>query len=764
MEKSLFHWQEWTVDRIEQQIKDSTVQTLLRDQEKAPITAFRKVLEDLDALVEEGHMERTLRRLEIPSQIGLSIYGKAVYLTTKDFDLGKDNKYQDNVSFTESARIQFSGADYYTPDKHIVLVPRPKVASFVTNRWEPAYIYYRLQGVVEKEAAEPDPEKRLLLKQQDRQAQLELRGKRQQYLNVPARITEQACYIEVPISGDLELIGEANEDLREEVLVLPAGKGEDEKKTEAVPPEATRARFLKEGAGLSRRKFSLSFKNLTQVQAFKLRLVNDDGVVGECTVVITPKADDHPRVDVQMIRNVFRMKDNVGFMVTPVAEVPFQGTISDDRGLSRVEWRFKVAPYTEEAVATKLATMLTALHFTPGGFSQNMSASSYLTILLKQMAEAEGDGGKKALPATTALQLTTGGFSHSLMAAAHVPWLATQTGKVEDVESRLMKRFIDEIVKRKKTEMTPEDMIAQLTQQPPKEGPLTQVSLRTEDDFFSFEEYLGYLKTAGDKVFQKRYVVELWVAATDNNIETDQPVVSEDKKHFTFLVVGENDLLAEIYREEEKLRAALDLIHDKLKTAKARLDNQVMPGLAESVDRGEVRRRITRTEEVKEDIAASNRDIGSILSAFGRILEELKANKIEKVKDQVQENIYDPLREMQDRKTGAFKAAEDAAHELQLLLERDLKTQGPGKTARDVPPKDRQERNKAGLDAKEKLDQLIKRLEKVLGQIREVVGKDQLLLRAIKLEQDQRKQSELMEAHLKYLEKILKLKAIGANE
>jgi hypothetical protein len=640
------------------------------------------------------------------------------------------------------------------------------VSTILTNRWEPAYIFYRLQGSVEEEAKEPDPEKRLPIKEQDRQAQLALRGKRQQYLNVPAKLTEQVCYIEVPISGDLEVVATASVDLKEEALVVPFHKGEDDKKADAGASEGSRARFMKEGAGVSKRKFSLSFKNLTQVQDLKLKLVDEDGVEGELRLVITPKADDHPRVDVQMVRNVFRMKEGAGYMVTPVADVPFQGTISDDRGLSRVEWYFKVAPYTEEAVGTKLATLFTANQFVPGGFSQNVMAGSFLTILLKQMVEAEGDVSTKALSAMTALQLAPGGFSPHVMAASYLPWLSGAMGKIDDKETRLMQRFIDEIVKRKKTEVTAEKMLEMLTQQPPKEGPLTQITLKTEDDSFSFEEYLGRLKASGESVFQKRYLVEVWVAATDNNVEVDQPVVSEDKKHFTFLVVGENELLAEIFREEEKLRGTLDQIYLKLKTAKTRLDNQVLvPPLADDLGPDELRRKTTRTEEVKEDVASSFREIGGVLSAFNRILAELKANKVKKALTRMQEEICDPLRDMQDRKSGEFKAAEDAAAFLVGLLERDVKaSQGPNKTIKLIAGRDKEERKTAGLDAQKKLDALIKRLEKVLAQIREVVGKDQLVRLLVEIEENQRKQSDELKAHVDYITKILKEEATGVKE
>jgi hypothetical protein len=767
LKKSLFRWREWTLDRIEQQVSNPNIRDLLREQNRAPKAAFDRVFEELDALVEEGHMERTLRRLDVPKQITLKIYYGKGKTTTKDFAQGMDNKYQDNVALEESARIQFQGADYYTPEKRIVLVPRPKVATIITNRSEPAYIFYRLQGFVETEAKEPDPEKRLLLKERDRQAQLELRGKRQQYLNVPAKISEQVCYIEVPISGDLDLIAEANEDLKEEVLVIAAAKGDDDKAPGGAV-EGTRARFLKEGDGLSKRKFALSFKNLTRVHDLKLKLVNEDGVEGSCQVVITPKADDHPRVDVQMIRNVFRMKENVGYMVTPVAEVPFGGVVSDDRGLSRVEWRFKVGPYLEELNTIKLETMLTTLPLTPGGFSRHLMAGSYLTILLKQMTAAEGDGGKKSVPVMTALQIAPGGFSQHLMAAAYLPWLAGEINKIDDVESRLMQKFIDEIKRRKKTEKTAEQMLEMLTQQPPKDGPLTQINLRTEDDFFSFEEYLGHLKASGENVFQKRYLVELWVAATDNNVEADQPVVTEDKKRFTFLVVGENELLAEIFREEEKLRGTLDQIYLKLKTAKSRLDTQVMEHLrdgplvlAGDIGADELRRKMTRTEEVRDDIASSYRDIGGILAAFNRILVELEKNKITKALTHMRDEICNPLQDMQDKKTGEFRVAEDAAAALVAALERDMKA-SLAKAA--IPGSDKNDRVRKGQEAQKRLDDLIKRLEKVLAQIRETVGKDQLVRLLVEIEERQRKQTELLEAQRKYLVEELIKGATGKTE
>src|SRR5207237_8222476 len=67
---------------------------------------------------------------------------------------------------------------------------------------------------------------------------------------------------------------------------------------------------------------------------------------------------------------------------------------------------------------------------------------------------------------------------------------------------------------------------------------------------FDLQKIPQKLKIDEDKEIQPRYKMQLWVEATDNDIESGKHVGATREK-FTFLLVSETELLAEISKEEE---------------------------------------------------------------------------------------------------------------------------------------------------------------------------------------------------------------------
>jgi len=204
-------------------------------------------------------------------------------------------------------------------------------------------------------------------------------------------------------------------------------------------------------------------------------------------------------------------------------------------------------------------------------------------------------------------------------------------------------------------------------------------------------------------------------------------------------VVGENDLLAEIFKEEEDLRIDLEKIYSKLQAARTKLEVQVLSKLIDNketeTDRGN---KATRADEVKKMIHMNGQDIGTILAAFRRISQEMEFNKVQRKNiGRIQNEIYTPLQEITDKNRGDFKKAEDAAENLAQVLEKNL-----------------QNRDRAGQDARDKLDTLIARLKKVLDSMQNIVDKDAVIKMGIEIEQKQRKQTETLKAHEDYLKEI----------
>src|SRR5207302_1801332 len=77
---------------------------------------------------------------------------------------------------------------------------------------------------------------------------------------------------------------------------------------------------------------------------------------------------------------------------------------------------------------------------------------------------------------------------------------------------------------------------------------------------------------------QSRYRMQLWPEASDTDLDseaekdgTPRPHVSPSKEKFSFLVVSETELLAEIAKEEEELRIKLEETYNLLLEAEAKL-------------------------------------------------------------------------------------------------------------------------------------------------------------------------------------------------
>jgi hypothetical protein len=691
MEQSLFGWRNWTVDRIALQLGSDyeSVSAEMRANHEAARKQFEQVFEELDDLVESGAFEREVRKLDVPSAAVVNTYGEA-NKGRKSFSKREDNKYQVRLGLTESVRFVVQGEDYYTPEKKITLVPRPRVRKLLTNRWEPAYIYYRMRG-----------------KPGDLRPQLALRGQKQRFREVPVSVADKEVYIELPAHSHIELACETT-DLLKEKPRIEAGKKDAEGSYSARELlERTPVAFAKSGGAEDRHHFTARFDDVRRTLDFFFRFTNDDNVEGECHVIIEPKADRHPDVSVQMVENIFRKQQNTEFyMVTPYALVPFKGNILDDRGLDRVEWAFRAEVVKQEAATYQVMAGMTAHQFTPGGPNAVMGPA-YLAWLAKRLKATQGD--KKEAP----------------------------------VETVLLKRFVDEIARGQEAEVGPDELAKKKNQKPPEQPLLKQIVLRGEEDAFDFMENLRRLETPGDPAFQTRYLVELWVLATDNNVDSPdgKPAVSESKQRFTFLVVGENELLAAIFREEEDLRADLEKIFAKLLAARTKFDTQVLPGLGNAnLDADSRSLKATRADEVKRVIRMNSKDIGGVRAAFNRILEEMRHNNIRKKTDlsRVRDQICEPLRAMMDKSRGEFVLAENAVENLQNILEQNGK-----------------DREKAGQLAKEHVDKLIARLRGVLDSMQNIIDKDALVRMLVEEQERQRKQSEALEAHAEFLKRDL---------
>src|SRR5262249_53290051 len=146
------------------------------------------------------------------------------------------------------------------------------------------------------------------------------------------------------------------------------------------------------------------------------------------------------------------------------------------------------------------------------------------------------------------------------------------------------------------------------------------------------------------KEVQPRYRMRLWVTATDNNIESG-PRSATSKEQFTFIIVSETELLAEIAKEEEGLHHKLEETVTKLKDGKVKL-KQIARDLAASDLKPESYSPLAiRAQEIEETIGKGGDVSREILSDYERILKELDVNRVQQgMIKKVRDGIVEPLK------------------------------------------------------------------------------------------------------------------------
>jgi hypothetical protein len=586
-------WREWTVDRVALEIEKPEVRGSVSAD---AVLAVRDALERLHVLASSSRVRRQLRELDIPSEVTVYYQGASSRSDQTMHQL-PNNEYAGVPDLKESIEFTVRGNDYYTPPKRITVVPPPAIVELLLDEAQPAYLYHQIPSDGTKD---------------------DLRGKKHRFKDRPVSLTGDTSRIDVPVGTDVELTARTDKDLRrpEGVRLLPR-QGAAEIKAPLLQVDS--------------RAFRGRFDHVTAPVDFVFRFTDTDGVVGQRHIIIRPVEDLAPEVDVQ-IETVRRT--NQGYMVTPMAMVPFSGKVSDDHGLAEVKYAYTLS----------------------GGDTRTDSAS--LGVL-----------------ATTAAAQLSSGVVWGLGSVALLS--AGGRGTDEDerpVQTAPMTTF-EQLARERTASASSLAKLPDLLLAPPRDVLLKDYTLDPDLEAFSVEP-LG-LKVADEKAAQPHYRLRLSVVATDNNIETG-PRSSQSKERFTVLVVSEHELLAEIAKEEENLRIKLEDAINRLKDGKLKLEKvtQELPDLKPD----EFSPLARRTEEIGESIVKSWDATREVFADYKRILKELKANRVQPgMINKVNDKICEPL-------DGAvsvdFVQSDESMHDFQKKLEEKSADRGAADLAR----------------------------------------------------------------------------------
>lgn len=663
--EKLLDWQQWTVDKIDLQRQRDEVRQPLREKHLEAHKALDDVFTRLEELTGSSSMSRRLRKLAIPTMVEI-VYRGETTKTTNTSELKADRKFTFDLNeLKESGRFRIRGEDYWTRPLKITLVPPPSVVSVTVDKEEPAYIYHRLQG-----------------------KQAPLKGKKQVFKDFAVSATGETTTIDIPFGSHLTLKAKVDRELKDGIRIRPPGAGL--KETGSVVPDRPVTRD-DDGKG-----YSVRFDNVVKMLDFAIEYHDLDNVKGKRRFRIRPIDDQPPEIisaELGAVLRKPRFKAEPGktggglaidgFLITPDALLPFNGTLRDDYGLTQANWVFDT-----ELVDVQLS-----------GSAEGMKDRTG-SILIQGNARV-----RRAGLIASALQYHQAALQPAV-ATAYWGWVnnmfdaaakqkagsGEEAAAMEAFKKRLEERSIDEI---------PLTALAQKLLERPSTRPRFKEHALKDEEGFDVRKHLERLKPKDSiKDTQQLYFLRLSIAATDNNIESG-PSTSRTKAPFFFLVIAENDLLAQIALEEEVLGERLEKSIEKLNNARISVNEQVSKIPAG----GDLSLVTIRADDVRKTVLDTASVVREIHTDYARILRELEVNRCRRTKiDDVRTKIVLPLDEIINPNFGEFQTAEEASHKFYQALDDDV-------NAKRTPNVDLHVAN--ALQTRLQLDRLIDRLTAV---------------------------------------------------
>ncbi|MGL6075758.1 MAG: hypothetical protein ACRC8S_16500 [Fimbriiglobus sp.] len=493
-------------------------------------------------------------------------------------------------------------------------------------------------------------------------------------------LTGERSIATVPSGTEIEIVGVADKPLVRVELQPKKGKLPGAKlptDTVTITPEGE--------------KFTLRFVDvdrLTERLEFDLVMIDGDGVQARRPILIQVIEDQPPQVEVGV--DILRKQGNL-YLCTPRARVPFvkESIIRDDNGLAKVEYQFSAARLEATTViGLQVQSLLTQFGSAPG---------------VPSLASAFGP--------VASFQLTKSLSSGELQQSA-----AMMVGPFE--------RAFDALPK--STFATLQTKLAVAHPNTDSPAVVKEIKFSLEGDAFDLELADNLFEAQGKRMrigelsaeIQPRFRMELNITATDTNILSG-PKVGRNLEPIRLLIISEADLLAEITKDEEGIMQKFDEAIRRLREAQVKLIQQTERLQSASLPNEILLAARVRAEDISQDIAKA-RDLEQfVVNEYGRLRREVETNRCnEAVPKRYQNVIIGPLEQVLVIEQ---KAAEDGMAQVrEPLLE------------------GRRPEDSAMLTAKQNLQALIARLERIRRELGDSISEGKLrddLQRIIKNQQ-----------------------------
>jgi hypothetical protein len=629
-----------TLDRLQNLLEQPDFHTSISPDDLATLKElFEKRLE---ATAAEPGMGRRFRMLEVPERVEVAYWG-AKTSNEMPLNLGQGQEYAGPLTdLRESVKFRIRARDYSTAARAITLVPPPMITKLTRDEDRPAYLFHRppLDG-----------------------GATALKGLKQRVADLGVSLSGPVSQFSAPAGTDMVLTGQVDKDLQK--AALRSRSGIKDALVEAIPLELTD----------DRHGFLIKFTALTAEQDFDIELTDTDDVTSRRHVRIEPVKDAPPRVNV-LIEGVRKIGQS--YMVTPVALIPFVGTLADNSGIEKVDYS-----------------------------------------LTMQRLETPATTAAQAASAAGAITQFAGGSTHLLIGAAATGELSRSlaTGPEPKPMTFPLRSFEEIVAEKKLKDVTLEELQRRLGQPPPEQLPLVpQFEIKPQFEGFDLRDRLPDLKVKNEGQIQPRYRLRLTVTATDNNIETGPGVGPNKEPPFTVFVVGELELLVEIAKEEQNLHFKLEDTVTRLRDARLRLEKlaEELPALPDA----QMPTMAIRAQEVQETTGKARDVVQEVLTDYARLLREMELNRVmPKLVERVKGDIVFPL---EGAIRQEFVQAEEAQDGYRKTLEAGRKPDAA-----------------ATKRTQESLDQLIEKLARVMDAMGEVTTINKLISKLREIEKGQ---------------------------
>jgi hypothetical protein len=447
-------------------------------------------------------------------------------------------------------------------------------------------------------------------------------------------------------------------------------------------------------------------------------------VVGYRTVIIRPAEEHFPDVDLEPLV-VRKTKD--GLMVTPKARIPFNGKVTDKFGLSEVRMAYTLAPVeiggpSQGVEAALLAASVPMMN--PEGHSYLLGIT-YLSAALKDAGKTD-----KQLQVQ---YLGVAGFEDALKESNQI-YDGTTLLNLATVRERL-----------NSPQKAPyRSLLREFHIKPDKWQ-------RAESDDVKNDFLMSKIRYNGEPLLepnslktQRRYRMQLWLEGVNTDVDTDpngQPKVSPSKDRFPFIVVSEGELLAEINKEEEGIYTHLEEVMNRLVESDSKLNQLLDGGLAVvNLQAADFDPMVQRTIDVDEVLDKNHVVCKEALTDYQRIYQEYQINQVTPQKvTEMDQGIVRPLTDIDEF---GFPRARNSLEAFRKAL-----------ANKELSPSERRlAALEAGKNAREKLQQVIANLRRVMDLMGQMINLEKVIRDLRLIEQAESDQGKFLRELLKKLQ------------